>query len=65
MIVIRGIIAIAQALTQVSVVDVVTFLGGVALFAGLWMFDPRVALVAIGALMLALGLSARFRRWLV
>lgn len=60
----RGIIAIVQALMQMSAGDVVTLGGGVALGAGLWMYDPRLALVVIGAVALPLGLSARLRRWL-
>lgn len=62
--VISAIMRIVQVLTQVSAHDVVTLAGGAALGAGLWMYDPRVALVVIGAVLLPLGLSARIRGWL-
>lgn len=62
--IIRGISAIVHALTQVSAYDVVTMGGGFALGAGLWMYEPWVALVTIGAVLTPLGLSARLRRWL-
>jgi len=62
--VIGAIIAIVHALTQVSAHDIVTLAGGAALGVGLWMYDPRVALVVIGAVLLPLGLSARIRGWL-
>jgi len=55
---------IAQGLRQVSGVDVVTFAGAMALVAGLWAYEPRLALVVIGAIALPLGLSGRLRRWL-
>jgi len=66
--VISGIIrsgrAIVHVLTQVSAYDVATLGGGIALGAGLWMYEPWVALVVFGAVVMPLGLSARLRRWL-
>ena len=62
--IIRSSRAIVHALTQVSAYDVVTLGGGIALGAGLWMYEPWVALVTIGAVLTPLGLSARLRRWL-
>ena len=62
--VISAIMRIVQALIPFNARDMFTFFGGAALFAGLWMYEPWVALVAIGAPTMALGLSKRLRRWL-
>lgn len=62
--IIRGGRAIVHALMQVNAVDVIGLGGGFALTAGLWLYEPWVALTVVGAVLMPLGLSARLRRWL-
>lgn len=46
---------------RIDLSDIMIFIGLAMAFVGLWLWDPRIALVVVGLLMAGVGLVAAVR----